>query len=126
MRRTAGRLALATVLLTLAGAAMASTCYVVYDRSGNVVFRDTRPPVDMSDDGAAARERMRARGEFLMFMESDRCPAVQYVFGSAGSRNLTLDRAIGGLAPGEAIVPAANAPARSNAKARAAKPAESP
>ena len=51
----------AVCALVLAGPAMAVTCYEIIDRTDTVVFRDSRPPVDMSAAGTAAREAMRAR-----------------------------------------------------------------
>ena len=61
----------AVASLAWAGAAQAITCYVVYDRSDNVTYRDVYPPVDLSDAGRAQREAMRLRGEFLLFHETD-------------------------------------------------------
>ena len=94
------RIALATVVLLAAaapGPATALTCYLVLDRSDNVVYRDTYPPVDMSDQGAAERERLRRRGEHLVAMESDRCPALEFFTGTAGSTAVNVDQMVGGV-----------------------------
>ena len=93
------RLALAAAACALAfpGAASALTCYMVLDRSDNVIYRDTYPPVDLSDQGAPERERLRRRGEHLIALESDRCPAIEFFTGSAGSPNLQVDQVIAGL-----------------------------
>src|SRR5437867_12837682 len=80
-----------------AGGAHAATCYVLYDRSDNVVYQDTFPPVDLSDQGVAQREALRRRGEYLMIMESDLCPQVSFVFGSGGSSTLSVDQIVGGF-----------------------------
>ncbi len=77
--------------------AAALTCYFVIDRNDNVVYRDTYPPVDLSDQGAAEREKMRRRGEHLVSMESDRCPSVEFFTGSAGSANLNVDHVVAGI-----------------------------
>ena len=46
----------ATALSLLSPAAGAFTCYMLYDRNDNLVYRDTISPVDMRDQGAGARE----------------------------------------------------------------------
>ena len=75
----------ATALSLLSPAAGAFTCYMLYDRNDNLVYRDTISPVDMSDQGASARESMRDRGDYLVVADADRCPQVTFVFGAAGS-----------------------------------------
>ena len=90
-------LALAASLLSMANGAAASTCYVLYDRFDNIVYRNTMSPIDMSDQGAPARAAMRQRGEYLMVMESDRCAPVTFVFGGAGSKTLSIDEIVGGF-----------------------------
>jgi hypothetical protein len=80
------------------GPAAALTCYFVIDRNDNVVYRDTLPPVDLSDQGAAERERMRRRGEHMVSMESDRCPALEFFTGNAGSSALNVDQVVAGVA----------------------------
>ena len=98
--------------------AQAITCYVVYDRSDNVTYRDVYPPVDLSDAGRAEREAMRRRGEFLMFLETDQCPRIEYFTGAAGSIGVQLDRTVAeGNAPAAAAsgaAPAPGSPARKN------------
>ncbi|HEY2865023.1 MAG TPA: hypothetical protein VGK37_15485 [Casimicrobiaceae bacterium] len=81
-------------------AAAAFTCYMLYDRNDNLVYRDTISPVDMSDQGAAARESMRARGDYLVVADADRCPPVTFVFGAAGSTALSVDSIVGGMPAG--------------------------
>ena len=78
----------------LPSAAQALTCYVVFDRNDNVTYRDVFPPVDLSDAGRAEREAMRRRGEFLMFMESEECPRIEYFTGVAGTIGVELDRTV--------------------------------
>ena len=81
----------------------AITCYVLFDRSDNVVYQDLFPPVDMSDQGAAERAALRQRGEYLMILDTEQCIQVEFVFGPGGSSALSVDQIIGGLRPfGEA------------------------
>ena len=94
------RIALAAAAFAAAAAsapAAALTCYFVIDRNDNVVYRDTYPPVDLSDQGAAERQRMRTRGEHLISMESDRCPSIEFFTGSAGSPSLNVDQVVAGV-----------------------------
>jgi hypothetical protein len=99
VRRPLVLLTLATTLILAAGMAHAATCYVLFDRFDNVVYRNTVSPIDMSDQGAAARAALRERGEYLMVMDSDRCVPVTFVFGAAGSKTLSLDETVGGFPP---------------------------
>jgi hypothetical protein len=95
-----------------AGAANALTCYVVFDRSENIVYRDHYPPVDLSDAGRAEREAMRNRGEFLLFVEADQCPRIEYFTGTAGTVQLRLEDTLAPSPqpPRESAKPAAPAP----------------
>lgn len=102
MRRNVGLLMIAAALAVSAGRAAAGTCYVLFDRYDNVVYRNTVAPIDLSDQGAAAREALRQRGEYLMVLDSDRCAPVSFVFGSAGSTTLSLDETVGGF-PAETV-----------------------
>src|ERR1700682_4990941 len=104
VRQSVFLLTVPTELALSAGAADAVTCYVLFDRFENVVYRNTVSPIDLSDQGAAARAALRQRGEYLMVMDSDRCPPVTFVFGTAGSKTLSIDETVGGF-------PAENPPA---------------
>jgi hypothetical protein len=86
-------LLVAATLPLAARDASALTCYVVFDRSDNVTYRDVYPPVDLSDAGRAEREAMRRRGEYLLFLETDQCPRIEYFTGNAGTIGLQLDQA---------------------------------
>jgi len=88
---------LATAALWLAPApALAATCYFVYDRNDNMIYRDTQPPVDMSQRGAASRDAMRQRGEYLLFGESDRCAPLAFLTGPGTPGTLTVDQIVAG------------------------------
>jgi hypothetical protein len=88
---------IAAALALAAGSANAVTCYLLFDRFDNVVYRNTVSPIDLSEQGAAARAALRQRGEYLMVMDSDRCPPVTFVFGAAGSKTLSIDDTVGGF-----------------------------
>jgi len=77
-----------------AGQAHALTCYILFDRTDAITYRGTFPPVDMSPEGDAQRDAMRAAGQFLMFVEADICPAVEYRFGDAGDKYLSIENII--------------------------------
>jgi hypothetical protein len=112
VRRPPVLLTIAAMLAVSEGAAEAATCYVLFDRYDNVVYRNTVSPIDLSDQGAAARAALRQRGEYLLVMDSDRCAPVTFVFGAAGSKTLSLDETVGGF-------PAENPPTgRPSAKVR--------
>jgi hypothetical protein len=97
LRRPPVLLTITAALAVSAGTAEAATCYVLFDRYDNVVYRNTVSPIDLSDQGAAARAALRQRGEYLLVMDSDRCPPVTFVFGAAGSKTLSIDETVGGL-----------------------------
>jgi hypothetical protein len=97
MRARIAATALAITAAAATALATAGPCYVVLDRSDNVIYRGTLPPLDLSDHGQADRDAMRRRGEHLIAMEADRCPGVEFFTGSAGSATLTVDQIIGGL-----------------------------
>jgi hypothetical protein len=110
---------IATAALAWSAPAAAVTCYMVMDRSDNVVYRSSVPPVDLSDQGAAAREAMRRRGEYLLFGEFESCPGVAFLTGASGSRALSLDDVVngmpaaainGGVSPVKGVNPAAAVP----------------
>ena len=73
-------------LAVTAGVATASTCYVILDATETVVYRASTPPVDMSDRGVAAREALRQRGNYLLFMDTERCVPIGFESGEAISR----------------------------------------
>ena len=76
------------------GAANAITCYTVLDRSDNTIYQDTQPPVDMSETGAADREAMRARKDFLTVSDTDKCPQVTAPLGATGYRAASVEEIV--------------------------------
>jgi len=73
--KTACALAAAAILGAVANAT-ASNCYVIVDRSNEVIYQGLTTPVDLSDQGAPEREALRRRGQQLITMDTDRCPAI--------------------------------------------------
>ena len=86
---------LASGMTFAAVSASAATCYTVFDRNDNVVYRDTFPPIDLSDP--RNNDELRARGEHLISMESDRCAQLQFFTGAAGSSALSVDAVVAGI-----------------------------
>jgi hypothetical protein len=80
-----------------APASAAFFCYTVYDRAGEVAYRDSVAPFEGAlDPTSSGREAMRQRGEHLVFFEADFCPPVSRVvgLGSASSRPPTTDEIV--------------------------------
>ena len=75
LARISGALA-AAVIVVASPAAAAFNCYVIVDSSNEVIYQASVPPLDLSDDGAPARDALRARGQQLVIMDADRCPAI--------------------------------------------------
>ncbi|HEY7945557.1 MAG TPA: hypothetical protein VIH15_13715 [Casimicrobiaceae bacterium] len=77
--------------------AEALVCNIVFDRNDQMVYRDTAPPVDLSDSGARARAAMRQRGEYLMVIDTDRC--VRVVPATASSGAASVEDIVAGMRP---------------------------
>ena len=91
-----GALLVGAAFCALQAPAQASTCYFVFDRSDTVIYRDAAPPVDMSIRGAPAREAMRQRGEYLLFVDTDRCAPLAFITGPGTPGTLTVDQIVAG------------------------------
>jgi len=88
---------LAAAALGAAPALAQATCYFVLDRNDNTIYRGQQPPVDMSERGAAARDAMRARGEYLLFVETEPCAPLQFVMGPGTPGTLSVDAIVAGI-----------------------------
>ncbi len=75
----------AIAAVAVSSTAVAGTCYVIVDRSNEVTYQGATAPVDLSDDGIAARNAMRAQGQQLISMEAEMCPAIDR--GRPGTRS---------------------------------------
>ena len=73
-------------LAVAAGVAAASNCYVILDAKETTIYRASTPPVDMSDRGAAARDALRQRGNYLLFMDTQQCVPIGIDSGEIISR----------------------------------------
>ncbi len=124
--------------LSFSAAADALTCNIVLDRNDAVIYRDTAPPIDLSERGWSARAAMRRRGEFLLMMEADQCASFVAQTGAAGA-GASVEEIVAGLRayPGAAgttgvmssarpTVGAAPAPAAAPAPRNAAGPPGAP
>jgi hypothetical protein len=66
----------AAMIIGIAAPAAASNCYIIVDRANEVIYQGTAPPIDLSDEGASERDALRQRGQQLITMDSERCPAI--------------------------------------------------
>jgi hypothetical protein len=122
-----------SIMLASCGAALALfalgahaiTCDIVVDRNGMVVYQDVKPPVDMSDRGAVARDRMRQRGEQLMVIDVDQCPSLVF---STISNSASVDEIVASMRPYVAVNGGMGSSARPGASGNvsAASPRQAP
>lgn len=114
----------------------ASTCYTVYDRRGEIVYRENVAPFEgWFDPDSTGRQGMRSRGEHLVFFDAEHCPPVVTRVGGPGGRPLTTDEIVASfptgvtygdprMATGFAVsVPSPAAPATGGPAARITAPA---
>ncbi len=97
MRRLSILAAVFAAGAALPGAANAVTCYTVLDRSDTTIYQDSDPPFDMSDRGAADRDAMRGRNEFLTISEVDRCLLIAAPAGTTAYRAASVDEIVSGM-----------------------------
>ena len=98
MRISHWTLAAAAMAATvLAAPATASVCYALVDRTNEVTYQGTLPPVDLSDEGAAAREALRAQGQQLIAMETERCPPIDRGRNGAKNSAATVEEIVAGM-----------------------------
>ena len=99
----------------LAAPAAASVCYALVDRTNEVTYQGTLPPVDLSDEGVAAREALRAQGQQLIAMDTERCPPIDRGRNGAKNSAATVEEIVAGMRSttpyGSAVTPAAPADA---------------
>jgi uncharacterized membrane protein YgcG len=90
-------LAVALAAVAAAPSANAIMCYTLLDRNDNLLYRSPSPPVDMSAQGAALRDGLRRRNEYLMIADVDDCQPVAAVIGSSGYRPATVEEIVAGM-----------------------------
>ena len=105
MRAMSFPLVLAAIAALAAGAVEASTCYLVINAKDVVIYREANTPVDLSDQGAAARDAMRRRGELLMILDTEQCWPVA----ASPSGQATVDEIVAGIRPAVTASTAADA-----------------
>jgi hypothetical protein len=94
----------ATFAFAAADASAAATCYTVFDRQGEIVYRAFAPPFEGAGDYTTpGRQAMRARGENLVFFDATFCPPVASV-GGIGGRSYTTEEIVAAF-PGYAVRP---------------------
>ena len=106
-----------------AGGAGAITCHLMFDRSDQLIYQDITPPVDLSDNGATARAALRNRGDYLMVIDTDRCPRISSV-AAGGTSVASVDDIVGGMRPYMGLS-AGGPSARQYVRSSAAAPAAS-
>ena len=112
----------AAVLCAGSSAAVAAPCYVAFDRSDAVIFRDVKPPFDLSDMNSREREMMRRQGQHLLvadFVED--CNPVGFISATTGATTASVDEIVNDVRP--AI---ASSVARSGVTQAAPKPGSAP
>jgi hypothetical protein len=92
--RTLTILAVALAAAAAAPPANAVICYTLLDRNDTLLYRGSSPPVDMSDQGAAQREALRRKHEYMMIADVDSCQAVAAASGATGYRPATVDEIV--------------------------------
>lgn len=97
--RVAHSAALALVALVAAAPAAAYECYVIVDRNNEVVYQDVTPPIDLSSEGAGSRDGIRARGQQLVTLDSQSCPAIDrgHLTGKGGPAS--VEEIVAGMRP---------------------------
>ena len=90
--------AIATIaILVTATPVAAFNCYIIVDRTHEVIYQDILPPIDLSDDGAPARAAMRARGQQLVVMDADNCPAIDRARVAGQGGPATVEEIVAGM-----------------------------
>jgi hypothetical protein len=97
--RIAHSAALALVALVAAAPAAAYECYVIVDKNNDVVYQDVTPPIDLSSEGAGSRDGIRARGQQLITLDTQSCPAIDrgHLTGKGGPAS--VEEIVAGMRP---------------------------
>jgi hypothetical protein len=99
MRFVVAAHALAATIIAASAPAAATNCYVIVDRGNEVVYQDVTSPIDLSDEGSAARDALRRRGEQLVAMDTDRCPAIDRARLAGRSGPASVEEIVAGMRP---------------------------
>lgn len=93
--RTAAAAMVAAVALPVA----AAECYLIVDRSSDVIYQGLTSPIDLSADGKAARDALRARGEQLIAMDTDQCPPIDRARITGNGKPASVEEIVAGMRP---------------------------
>ena len=77
--------------------AAAFNCYAIVDRNNEVVYQGALSPIDLSDEGAPARGALRARGQQLIAMDTENCPAIDRINLATRGGPATVEEIVGGM-----------------------------
>ncbi len=91
--------AVAVAAAVLAGPTLAAPCYVIYDRSDTVIYRDYQAPFDLGNPKSPEREMMRRQGQHLLIAEFEKCNPVGYISAATGGTAATVDEIVAQLRP---------------------------
>ena len=91
----AARALAATVVIGVAAPAAGFNCYQIVDKTNEVIYQDVTSPIDLSNDGAMERDALRARGQQLVALDTDRCPAIDR--GRVAGGPATVDEIVAGM-----------------------------
>lgn len=93
-------LAVAAVLVSAGSAVVAAPCYVVLDRNDAVIYRDYKPPFDLSDPNSRERDMMRRQGQHLLvadFVED--CNPVGFISPTTGANTASVEEIVSEVRP---------------------------
>lgn len=94
---TASRALAAAAIIVAAAPAVAGNCYVIVDRSNEVIYQGTTPPIDLSDEAATERDALRQHGQQLIAMDSERCPAIDRAQVAGKGGPASVDEIVAGM-----------------------------
>jgi len=93
-------LAVAALLLSMGSAAVAAPCYVIYDRNDAIIYRDYKPPFDLSNINSREREMMRKQGQHLLVAEFlEDCNSVGFISPTTGATAASVEQIVGDVRP---------------------------
>ena len=88
------------MLLSAGSAADAAPCYVIFDRSDVIIYRDYKPPFDMSVMNSPEREMMRRAGQHLLVAEFiEECNPVGFISPSTGATTASVEEIVNEVRP---------------------------
>ena len=93
-------LAVAAVLLSAGSAAVAAPCYVIYDRNDAIIYRDYKPPFDLSEPNSRERDMMRRQGQHMLVAEfGEECNPVGFISPTTGANTASVEAIVNDVRP---------------------------